>query len=94
MSKSNLKLKDFLHSLEKFRKPESNDPYDNRVTHCRLSHMHRGKEHIFDVRGWRKNPDDTIYLSVVNWTLCAGTASLTINAQNVDLFKIKDSNYY
>ena len=84
------KLQDFYNKLENFRKPESDDPYDSRITHCYLAYTHDNKEHTFEVRGWRKIKDGVLYMSVVNWTLCAGTASIEMDEDIVDGYKIKE----
>jgi hypothetical protein len=84
----------FYETLESYRKPPSDDPYDNRVTHCYLSYEHEGKTHHFEVRGWKPiDETGTLYISVVNWTLCAGTAGLYMNTGIVDDYKILESIY-
>lgn len=85
----NIKLKNFYKEIEKLRKPKSDDPYDDRVTHCLLLHESGGKTHRFEVRGWRKIQNGVLYLSVVNWTLCAGSASMELDEENVDKFIIE-----
>lgn len=82
------KLQDYLTKLERLRKPKSDDPYDNRITHCYILHELDGKDHTFEVRGWRPIVDDKLEISVVNWTLCAGTATLTVTEDTVDTFRI------
>jgi hypothetical protein len=89
----NTKLKNFYNELEKLRKPKSDDPYDNRVTHCLLLHEYQGKTHRFDVRGWNKIKGGKLYISVVNWTMCAGTASLELDEGTVDKFIIEEDIY-
>jgi hypothetical protein len=84
------KLQDFYDKLETFRKPESDDPYDRRITHCYLAYTHDNKEHTFEVRGWRKIKDGVLYISAVNWTLCAGTVSIEMNEDIVDFYRIKE----
>ena len=86
------KLDKFYDELEKLRKPKSDDPYDSRITHCILIHNYKDKDHSFEVRGWRPIKDGLLNISVVNWTMCAGTASLILEEDNVDGFSIrKDS---
>ena len=87
------KLSEFYNELEKLRKPKSDDPYDNRVTHCVLLHNYNSKEHKFDVRGWRPIKDGVLNISVVNWTMCAGTASLDLKEDTVGGFVIKESSF-
>jgi hypothetical protein len=88
------KLIKFYETLESYRKPPSDDPYDNRVTHCYLAYEHEGKTHHFEVRGWKPiDETGTLYISVVNWTLCAGTAGLYMNLGIVDNYKILESIY-
>jgi hypothetical protein len=84
------KLQAFYKELETFRKPKSEDPYDDRVTHCYLAYTHNGKEHTFEVRGWGKIKDNVLRVLVVNWTLCAGTATIDMNEDIVDGYKIKE----
>lgn len=89
------KLQEFLKTLEIYRKPPSDDPYDNRITHCYLSYEHEGKTHHFEVRGWAKKIDSegVLKISVVNWTLCAGTAMLYMDEDILDGYKIIESIY-
>jgi hypothetical protein len=89
------KLKEFLKTLETYRKPPSDDPYDNRVTHCYLAYELKGKTHHFEVRGWAKKIDSegVLKIAVVNWTLCAGTAMLYMDEDIVDEYKILESIY-
>jgi hypothetical protein len=82
------KLNLFYETLETFRKPESDDPYNRRVTHCYLAYTHNNKEHRFEVRGWRKIKDGVLLISAVNWTLCAGTVSIEMNEDIVDGYRI------
>jgi hypothetical protein len=84
-----MNLKEFREQLELFREPPSEDPdpYD-RTNHCYLVHNHNGKDHNFQVRGWGKIKDNVLQVSVVNWTLCAGPASLHLTEDIVGLYKI------
>jgi len=83
-----MKLNTFYETLEKYRKPKPSDPHDvGRINHCYLLHFHKNEPHIFEVRGWQKLEEE-LNISVVNWTLCAGTASLKIKEDLVDKFVI------
>jgi len=62
------RLKKFLAELEAHRKPKSDDPYDNRITHCYMTYKTKDKEHRFEVRGWTAKKD-MIDISAVNWTI-------------------------
>lgn len=84
------KLKAFFDQLDPLRKPKRKDPFDDRVTHCYLYHTHNDKEHCFEVRGWGKIKDSELVVSVVNWTLCAGTATLHLTEEIVDRFTIEE----
>jgi hypothetical protein len=84
------KLEEFYNKLETLRKPKSDDPYDNRITHCYLLYVHEGKTHKFDVRGWSEIKDDILRIGVVNWTLCAGSASLELTEEYVDDWTIEE----
>ncbi len=85
------KLLNFYNELEKLRKPEFDDPYDNRITHCYLLHEVDGKIHEFIVRGWTPIKDGVLDVSVVNWTIAAGSASLGLTEDRVDKWKIKEA---
>jgi hypothetical protein len=84
------KLQDFYNKLETFRKPESDDPYDRRITHCYLAYTHDNKEHTFEVRGWRDIKNGVLCISVVNWTLCAGSAIIEMDEEIVDEYRIRE----
>jgi hypothetical protein len=84
------KLNIFYETLETYRKPKSDDPYEDRTTHCYLEYIHEGKPHTFEVRGWSKIKDGILNISVVNWTLCAGTATIYMNEDIVDGYRIKE----
>lgn len=82
-------------TLEKLKKEFEYCPYEGRGrnTHCWIIINHNGKDHNFDVRGWTFNPKRyTLRISAVNWTLCAGTCVLELNAVNTKAlkFKVKD----
>lgn len=83
------KLDVFLKNLNKLKKPKSRDPYESgRTNHCDLEHEHKGVKHVFEVRGWGKIENGELMVHVVNWTLCAGTATLTLNEERVDSYRI------
>lgn len=84
------KLEEFYKKIETLRKPPSDDPFDNRITHFHLLYTHEGKVHRFQVRGWGEIKDGELDLSVVNWTIGAGTAGLTLNEDRVDLWTIEE----
>lgn len=87
------KLQVFYDTLEENRKPESFDPYDDRVTHCYLTYEKNNVSHSFEVRGWNlKNKPRRIFVSAVNWTLCAGPCSIEITESNVDQWKFKEKS--
>jgi hypothetical protein len=83
------KLANFRSQLELHRKPKSDDPYDDRTNHCYLRYNHEGKDHCFQVRGWGKIKNNELAISVVNWTLTAGPASLHVKEETVDNYKIE-----
>ncbi len=83
------KLLNFFNKLEKLRKPKSEDPFDNRITHCYLIHEIDGKKHRFEVRGWKPIKEGILDISVVNWTVCAGYAHLELTEELVTNFKIE-----
>jgi hypothetical protein len=81
------------YKLTKAQK-EAERPYDiGRTTICHLVYTNpeyldnNGKFHIFEVRAYSFTKD-SISLSVVNWTLAAGTARLEIDANNVHHFSV------
>ena len=89
------KLKKFYNRLEQLRKPESSDPYEDRITHCKLLHNHNGRVHTFEVRGWSKlekdeTGEEVLRVAVVNWTLCAGTALIYFKEHMVDTYLIEE----
>lgn len=82
------KLKKFKNDLHKYHRYDVE--YDDRYTFCHLVLMKetRGVKYpIFEVRGWTAHKKE-IRLSVVNWTICAGTASLELNEENIDEWRI------
>jgi hypothetical protein len=85
-----IKLKKFIEKLESYRKKPSDDPYDNRVTHCYLKYLSEdNKNHFIEVRGWKfYSEEEYLYLAIVSWTICAGAASLEIREEDVDKFEI------
>lgn len=88
------KLKDFYNKLESLRKPKpSAEDYacgDTRVTHCYLKLWHNDEWHRFEVRGWTEVKNNEFTISVVNWTLCAGTAWLELTNKNVNDYIISE----
>lgn len=85
------RIDDFKNKLEARRKPKNPDNYRERITHCHILYTdHAGKEHSFEVRGWGHIMGGKLDVGVVNWTLCAGPATITIDVNNVDLFRIVD----
>ena len=86
-----MNIKEFKSILDSKRKETEYNPYEGsgRTTHCYLSHIHEGKTHYFEVRGW-KLKDCILTVSVVNWTLCAGTAVLELTDGNVKDWEIVD----
>ena len=82
-------LHDFYKELERLRKPKSDDPYDNIVTHCYLLFEKIPEElHFFEVRGWKEIKDDKLDVSAVCWTAAAGTCSVYLSEDNLKYFKI------
>jgi len=60
-----------------------------RHTYCHLMVLHEGKYHKFEVRGWHTTMDYRFTeLSCVNWTLAAGTCTISIKDDNIAKFKI------
>lgn len=86
------KLEQLHNSLELLKKPYLDDPYDNRQTHAHLLFNNEGKSHVFEVRGWLPIKDGELNVSVVNWTMCAGTARLTLSEDNVEDWHISEDD--
>lgn len=91
------KLDKFWEVLNKYRKEEVESPYDQgRTTWCHLLYKHKGEIHRFEVRGAsyiqnvQESSLDIISISVVNWTICAGTASVTLNNDTIDKWVIEE----
>lgn len=60
-----------------------------RFTYCHLMIYHNSAWHKFEVRGWHTTMDyRMIEISCVNWTLAAGTCTLSIKDDSVKDFKI------
>ena len=76
-------LNDFFQELESHRKPPSDDPYDNRITHCYIE----CDDIRFEVRGWNFI-EGILYVSAVNWSHLAGTCMIDITKKNFRQFKI------
>ena len=83
-------IKEFRQRLESFRKPDSDDPYEDRITHCYLEYIHKGKPHQFEVRGWSRIKENYLTVYAVCWTLTAGPCSIEINESNVGDYRIYD----
>lgn len=88
------KLEEFYQTLMNLRKPQipvgELDEGGDRTNHCYLKYVHSDdKEHIFQVRGWSTIIDSKLSISVVNWTLCAGPARLTLSEEDIDSWEIK-----
>lgn len=83
-----MKLEKFYKELERHRKPRVSG-YD-RITHCYLSHEENGEVHHFEVRGWKPIEDGVLNISLVNWTIVAGSCSLFLTEELVDQWDIYD----
>lgn len=81
-------IEQFYKKLQNFKKPRLSYDYDSQITHCFIVHTIEDVDHYFEVRGWKEPKDGKLHVSVVNWTLCAGTAILTLTEENVKKFKI------
>lgn len=85
------KLQAFHKALKLHRKPKSDDPYDNRVTHCHLIYFKDGKPHRFEVRGFPSRiKNHKLSISAVNWSLCAGTCSIELTEDKVHEWLIEE----
>lgn len=89
------KLKDFYKALEKYRRPV--EDVRERMNWCHLLTKHKGELHRFQVRyaSFKVDNDeydksDTIVLDVVNWTMCAGTATLTLTEDTCGKWLIEE----
>ncbi len=88
---SESKIKSFAEELHKYHKYVE---YDDRHTFCHLVCMKelRGVKYpVFEVRGWGVKKT-TLNVSVVNWTVCAGTASLELNEENISDWRILEDD--
>ena len=83
------KIQAFYDELETHHKPKSDDPYEDRITHCYLEYNHKSEPHTFEVRGWGKLKNNTLTVYAVNWTITAGYCHIEINENNVDNYRIK-----
>lgn len=64
-----------------------------RHTYCHLMVQHMGKYHKFEIRSIRVAYDySVIELGAVNWTMAAGTCTLSIKPETVGLFKILEDH--
>jgi hypothetical protein len=84
------KLEELYQQLENNRDPGSDDPY-HRPYHGTLLYTKPNDNavHKFEVRGFKKE-GDKLKLSVVNWTMCAGTATLTVSDKNVGQWRYRE----
>jgi hypothetical protein len=88
------KLEVFWDTLNKYRLPK--EAAKERENWCHLLVKYDGKIHRFQVRyatyvgDVQEKACDIIYLSVVNWTMCAGTASLELTEKNVSDWVIEE----
>ncbi len=82
-------LGDFVTELRTHYKPRPSK-YDEgyRPHHCNIYVTHEGKEHLFEVRGWKMDCDKLI-VSACNWTLCGGACCLTIDRNTVKNMRIE-----
>ena len=62
-----------------------------RHTYCHLATYHNKKLHFFEVRSFDIRKED-ITISVVNWTLCAGTATMNLTPKIAKLWFIVEDN--
>lgn len=89
------KLNNFWSKLVKYKKEPDweRNPYDadRMCIWCHLLVKHNGKLHRFEVRNGRLS-DDAITLSVVNWTICAGAATLTLGEETVSQYLIEEDD--
>ena len=78
------------------RQKDGDEMYDTRHTYCHLIHMGelKGVNYPrFEVRGWRTNKkQDVLEIDVVNWTVCAGTATLVVREENIEKWEILETN--
>jgi hypothetical protein len=92
-------LGDFIAELRSHYKPRPSEYEEGyRPHHCNI-YMYvpigtmdtdvNGKEHLFEVRGWKMDGDKLI-VSACNWSLCAGACILTINKDNVKNMRIEE----
>lgn len=82
-------LGDFVAELRTHYKPRPSEYEEGyRPHHCDIFYNIEGKEHCFEVRGWKMDGDKLI-VSACNWTLCAGACTITIGRDNVKHFRIQ-----
>lgn len=88
-------IKQLLRRLEHYRKVnprvrDEDDYGDDRHNFCHLIYLDKvtKKAHRFQVRGWSYDMlMETLNISVVNWTMLAGTGSLTLKNVPEELAK-------
>jgi len=78
-------LEQFYEELENHRKP---NPSGDRVTHCYLLHTLDNVEHKIEVRNWGPIESNVLSISIVSWTLCAGTGVLELTEDSANKFEI------
>lgn len=89
-------MDDLFYLIERLQHYKKTNPFvpgfdePGRHTFCHLMVLHQGKWHKFEVRGFNVTMDyGMIELSCVNWTLAAGTCTLSIQRENkISDFKI------
>lgn len=89
-------MDEFMHFLERLQHYKKTNPFvpgfdePGRHTYCHIMALHNGKWHKFEVRGHNITMDyGMVEISAVNWTMAAGTCTLSIQReQDVSIFKI------
>lgn len=86
-----MNIQEFKATLDSRRKEVVNEhPEDSgRTTHCIITTVHNNKTHRFQVRSW-KLKDDELIINAVNWTICAGPCSLTLNDDRINDWSIEN----
>jgi hypothetical protein len=85
-----MSILEFKEVLDSLRKEYECDQYNvGRITHCNLLYSYNGKEHIFEVRGWKLD-NDTLSISAVNWTMTAGSCVIELTEKNVNDWRVKE----
>lgn len=85
------KLEKFYTAMIKHKKVDK-DPYNRgRTTWCHLLVKHKDELHKLQVRGLSFTKEkDVLTVSIVNWTMCAGTATLTLTEENCGRYIIEE----